>query len=91
MSGWWEELKAGRPRDQAKPRLRDRLRSIYETRFAPSPSRLGRGRLVHIDGDRVVGVEVDGTFYKVEPCCENPAACEREQCWRPWGSPGWWR
>jgi hypothetical protein len=42
-------------------------------------------------GARILGYELgDGTIVKLKECCENPVACEREECWAPWPRKPWW-
>jgi hypothetical protein len=80
---WWD-----RPGEPDRPRLRDRLRSLYEDRFRERPA--GPVKMVVQQGaGRVIGYEIDGEFVETKPCCDDPARCEREECWTmifgPWG------
>lgn len=71
---WWDTIGAdGEPRRAAPGR------SIYEDRGAAVPTKI----VVSATSGRLLGHEIDGKFVKAGPCCDNPARCEREECWTP--------
>lgn len=71
-----------------KPRLRDRLRSRYSGQ--PAPPRSAKV-IVEQGVGRIIGYELpDGTLVKVKPCCDNPVACEKDECWGPGPRKPWW-
>jgi hypothetical protein len=84
---WWNRRKEEQPEVRPdKPR---------RSRYADAPH--SRDTKVVVADGRIIGHELgDGTFVKLKDCCENPCACEREECWAPWPDPGlraggWWR
>jgi len=73
-----------------RPRLRDRLRSLYEDRFRQQPA--GPVKIIVRQGEgRIIGYEIDGKFVETKPCRDDPLRCDRPQCWttiadgRAWG------
>jgi len=70
-----------------RPRLRDRLRSVYEERARPAAEPKVRWIVKQGEG-RIVGLEIDGRFEELPPCCEDPLTCERPECWRPFPGAG---
>jgi hypothetical protein len=77
--------------------LAARLRRLLGPR-PPSTPRIAvgdQGQLTYVtEGGRVVGVlDEAGGVVRFPPCCDDPARCEREECWttiadgRAWGAP----
>jgi hypothetical protein len=57
------------------------LRSLYERRH---PGSAVAERKVVVAAGEIIGIEVDDDFLPRQPCCDDPLACERQECWRPW-------
>lgn len=68
-----------RPAEEVEPR--PPATSIYEDRGATAPTKF----IVSTTSGRLLGHEVDGEFVKAGPCCDNPALCERPECWTSLG------
>jgi hypothetical protein len=89
MPHWWShELVDRSQAKEIRPEVPGRRRSRYSNRRASKPAKIFTAH------GRITGYELaDGTVVKLKDCCENPYACEREECWAPWPSPKapWWR
>lgn len=74
-----------------------KLASAERTTSPDRPVRLYAERVsdrkpkrILVSGGRIVGYELsDGTVVPPDNCCDDPLACEREECWkpRPWPWP----
>jgi hypothetical protein len=84
-----------RIRRQPKGGEPDKSRVLRRSRYADLPG--PRDTKIVVSDGRIIGHELgDGTFVELADCCENPYACERDECWTPWPDPGlraggWWR
>ena len=84
---WWERKRGG---DDARPggRIKRALRSVYEPRDAePVPPLTFR----MINGRVVGAVDSSGRFFPEPPCCDDPIACDKPECWSYFGGEprGW--